>query len=99
MLAVAEDHCAEWIALRVAALPEREIKILAKGPVDEPRCRLCMLTRLEADTRQRMTAAAEAATQLLDYHAHRKGTEFEEGEEATIYARCLAVYRAAGWTG
>lgn len=61
-----------------------------EGDRDEG-CRVCeALVDLEWRTPHRQHRAAAA---LLDYH----GAEGAYGEAA--YERCVAIYRAAGWTG
>lgn len=96
----------EWRFLDLAKLV-REIplscrQVLARGPMlpgeyakhggdrDES-CRVCeALVDLEWRTPDRQHRPAAA---LLDYH----GAEGAFGEH--VYERCVAIYRAAGWTG
>jgi hypothetical protein len=80
----------------VGFLPESARSLLAEGPWPEPHCGVCRAIDIE-----QLRSSGPAAT-LLDWHdtpfrRNFKTTHWREGKE--VYARCLAVYRAAGWQG
>lgn len=82
------------LAALVAKLPLSRRQKLARGPMlpgeMQNTCRVCeALISLEWRCSDRHVAAGA----LLDYHT----AAGDRGEEC--YQRCVAIYRAAGWTG
>jgi hypothetical protein len=88
------------LAELIAQLPLGRRRLLARGPMlpgeMQAECRVC--EALGEPWTLRCVAGAprwieDAALPLFDYHA----AEGNKGEAA--YRRCVAIYRAAGWTG
>lgn len=84
----------------VAKLPEGMRMVLAKGPMlpgeMQENCRVCEALREPWKLVNMAGAPAwieKAALPLFDWHQ----LDGSDGEAA--YARCVAIYRAAGWTG
>lgn len=93
------------VASSVADLPYDVRLELEKGPMDEPRCRVCsVLTPLEdhrlarcGDERELWDRAGRAAVALLDYHAPcaRDSRTEQRRSGPEQYRRCLQIYDAA----
>lgn len=93
-LPLIEEMSTAEIERFISFLPQRTRDMLAEGPWPEPFCGVCRA--LEEFT------VSGAAGALIDYHDtpfRRNGdtTHWREGHE--VYARCLEIYRAAGWQG
>jgi hypothetical protein len=80
-------HTEELLRGLAERLPEEVRRELAKGPLPEPKCRVCDVLRPKRD---------EASAALLSWKCTPLHTP--EGDREA-YARCLAIYRAAGWEG